>query len=593
MLKKRIIIGLIGIFIICVSFFMIPKLVHANNNLDDPYFEYPTETWIIEKQDYFGCWLEWNFIPVNGQHGDKVTWNFTWNHLPYLEIRDEVTGEILELAYNPIFEIREAIKNETKLKQIYDNIEPLQFKTWGKFKSDVMTLDNYDVIPEDKEEFGGKFTTDIFNFDSGSFIISFKDRWKSGKKVTIGFGSTITYSGITNTITCTGGTVDYPITFWDLWNASDVNNWNIINNTCNTQFKFWCKLQIGDGSILTWFADVSKQVLFADGITTGDYQRYIDVKQYATFRLGTKESAGNRRTYQGCSLIDLDITYYNSMIQASHATQAYIYLYSCHFIDVREPFQKGTWVEATEMWNCIFTGRSYPYFKTISNAQIYNTIVSSYYGFYAQFGGVISELDNFFVSAEHYCFYIQGVWVDFTFSNAKAFGGNYLFRLENVNNDVYAINVEWTSDNWVLKWSDSSGKLYRQYTFNLELQCKNNTYLENANVTLSYSGQNGGIIGSWLTNSTGQIPEQTLSMGFYNQTGGNTIYDYNPYNLTVTKTGFLTYIENFTLTKEIDWNICLVDESVLEDAILLAIIAFIIALFSILLILILTKKRGK
>jgi len=313
------------------------------------YMEYPTETWIIEKQDYFGSWLEWNFIPVDGQHGDKRVWNFTWRHLPYFDAY-AIMDDFIE---NPIFEIRLAYDNETWLKQIYDKTEPLQFRTWGDFQSDVSRLAKYPIVPEDKEEFTGLHTDiNILNFDNGSFLVSFKDKWKMGKKITIGFASTITYSGATNTITCIGGTEGSPIDFWDLWNASDVNGWDVVNNTCNTQFKFWCKIQVGDGSTITWFADIDKQVTFNTGILTGNYQFFIAIKNKATFRIGQLDNAPTYSTSRGCYLHSLETTYIPLMISDQSATSI-IKLY-CSLIDgvgtkrVYLGWSSGTWT----IWNC-------------------------------------------------------------------------------------------------------------------------------------------------------------------------------------------------------------------------------------------------
>lgn len=70
---------------------------------------------------------------------------------------------------------------------------------------------------------------------------------------------------------------------------------------------------------------------------------------------------------------------------------------------------------------------------------------------------------------------------------------------------------------------------------------------------------------SGLTNSTGQIPTQTLTMGFYNQTGGDTIYSYNPYLLTITFDGYQTYMQTFNITQKEDLTLSLqVDETIAD-----------------------------
>ena len=68
-----------------------------------------------------------------------------------------------------------------------------------------------------------------------------------------------------------------------------------------------------------------------------------------------------------------------------------------------------------------------------------------------------------------------------------------------------------------------------------------------------------GIVGSWLTPANGSIPTQTLTQGFYNQTGGDTIYSFNPYNITITKTDYFTYTQLFTLNDKKAWQIALLE----------------------------------
>ena len=148
---------------------------------------------------------------------------------------------------------------------------------------------------------------------------------------------------------------------------------------------------------------------------------------------------------------------------------------------------------------------------------------------------------------------------DVTVSNIYSRGHTYVLADGTFAQDKLAnitiINGDF--DTWNFYWTASSkGRVWRKYTFDLTVTYPNGTALSNANVTLTYSGQGSGTVGSWLTDSNGEITTQTLTMGFYNQTGGNTIYSYNPYNLTVFY-GNYSYTKLFNLTEKTSWEIAL------------------------------------
>jgi len=144
-----------------------------------------------------------------------------------------------------------------------------------------------------------------------------------------------------------------------------------------------------------------------------------------------------------------------------------------------------------------------------------------------------------------------------------------------VDYDQYIINGD--VDNWNFVWyPTTTGEVFRQYEFDLTITYMNYTPMENANVTISNSYL--GTSDSWLTYANGSIPPQTYSMGHYNQTGGDSLYDYNPYNITVTRSGFRTYTTLINITKEEDFPIALQETTaaVTYTSAILIVAAFII-----------------
>jgi len=138
------------------------------------------------------------------------------------------------------------------------------------FEVDDIQLETVEPTPE------MNFTIKRFHLPD-NLVLSFEDLFFKGfmvdvlnptEIVVMGFeGKThlnldpITYSSPTITVTgYTGGT---PCRFWDVWNASNVNGWGAVFNNYDTQYFFnSSRLQIGDGSVLTYFADTAVQVAF-------------------------------------------------------------------------------------------------------------------------------------------------------------------------------------------------------------------------------------------------------------------------------------------------------------------------------------------
>ena len=555
MMKKR---GLLLLLLLSLSATLTPPPVEAQET-PFTYFEYPTETWIIEKQDYFGQFLEWAFVPVEGQHGDKRGWNFTWTQRDFLEVYNDTTGDIVESIENPILRLRRGESAE----EIYEEVGGLGgFENWGDFKSDVSRLNKYPIVPEDKEDFTGLHTDiDILNHDQGWFLVSFKDNWKLGKKITIGFGSTVTYNGGDNIITVTGGAEGSEIDFWDIWNASNVNGWNVVsnNNGTNYQFEFNCKIVLGDGATPTYFNDTNKQITFLDGILTGNNQYFIEVKASATLTLGTVGSTVYTAK-DGVSILSLEQTWNYQRIGCS-STSGKMYLYGCtfqgwdstHSINIMYP---------TRVYSCLlsYTGI---YFIKFIHSEIYDVILlQPYFALYDIYG----TIDRVYHHG-------GGTYGVVTVGAVNVVVSNYIqnpasissIRVFDLTGSLSLIDCELAA--WTISWGGTStGPVNRQYTFNVAVVDSLGNPVENADVTLTHSGQGGGTDYTGETPVNGSIPEQTISKGFYNQTGGNTIYPIEPYNVTVTATGYQTQTFIFNVSAPLDWRIPL---TLVEDGLLI------------------------
>jgi hypothetical protein len=117
----------------------------------------------------------------------------------------------------------------------------------------------------------------------------------------------------------------------------------------------------------------------------------------------------------------------------------------------------------------------------------------------------------------------------------------------------YLINVE--TDAWVFQWLDANetGKIYRQYEFDLTTE-------PSATVTLKDNAAN--TVFSVTTDAiTGAIATQVVSRGYYQRATANTLQDYGPFTLTITKTGKMPHTQTgIVLTEKTKLQIALRDQ---------------------------------
>lgn len=357
----------------------------------------------------------------------------------------------------------------------------------------------------------------------------------------------ITYDAPSNTITVTGYTEGTPCTFTDVYNADVAGGWGVVSLQGTSQFLFDCKLQIGDWNTATYFADTEKNIMFADGLRTAHNIHLIRVLTYAYVRFGELTDAGLKQTNKGCTFIDLNTAAYYGSIIYTYFGNSYVYLYGCSF----DATVGDIWVFANRCYNCIFQGWAYLYYSL----DIFNVFITGgTYGLrYPQSGGTINNV--FFLSSST----AQALWFRSTYAaSATNFycrkNGGYFIWVEyaaGTQQDYNIINAD--TNIWQIGFSSASytGKVYRQYTFNFQVTDYSGTPIENATVTLKDKDSNE--IFSLSTDANGDIAEQTVSKGYYDQAHGNTLQDYGPHTLTVTKAGYIPRTRVFDLTEKVDW----------------------------------------
>jgi len=372
----------------------------------------------------------------------------------------------------------------------------------------------------------------------------------------------MSYNATSNTITLVNttsiGTSSNPYNFTSVWEyARAINGSCLVERMNETQFLFNVKLQVGDGGNETWFADSDKQVTFLKGIATAHEERLIWVRYNANFRLGILEDATTFSTRSGCTITSLETTYRAFLIRddSSAAPSSKISIYSSSLGSIAGTglkcylgWSSGNWT----IWNTLLSG-TYPVFSSTANVNIYNLYVANAY---TGFGDTPASGTLNYINIKN-CDYGIATSSGFTIKNSILKNITTTdFRLTSVSNDCYAINTE---SSWTFTWlGTSTKKLYRQYEFDLNVTDTSGRAIEGVNVSIQ-SLSSDPVCSDYRNNTyaNGSISTQTITMGYYNQTGGDTIYSCNPYRIKINKTGYGEYETNFNIDRKTDWTIAL------------------------------------
>ena len=388
----------------------------------------------------------------------------------------------------------------------------------------------------------------ITNFTAnGSILITGTEEYGAAQTETIAFtgngvyNSTLYWKTITHTrVTVYANTFTYTLS---------QGQWGVVWKQGTTQYQIDSIFAIGDSSNATVFTDTSKLVVFT---VTGGQQ----VKSYAnsTVTFGTLNDAATYSTKNGCTFI--------STGQASAAFwTAYggtVNWYSCTYI-------------GTGIANWVFSSAAGGYVKALYNCRFENVKSVTSYGstfdlYNVYVGGSQASLAdatsnptvNYLTcKASQYAIIFQG---SSNLTVRNLIGGNQSLKfiyVDSLTVHGYLIDTVWLdSANWTITWAGvCTGNIYRQYTFNLKVTDKDNVAISGATVVLKDNA--GTQIFSVTTDVNGDIVQQTVSRGYYNQANGNTLQDYSPHTLTITKAGYQRYTKVLTLTEKTIWQIAL------------------------------------
>jgi len=361
---------------------------------------------------------------------------------------------------------------------------------------------------------------------------------------------TWTYDAPSNTVTVTGGTSGSPASIAIDGYAADVaGGWGVITRLNNYQYQLACKFNIGDGSTETHVKDSEKQFVLADGVV-GSWAYYFEVKANAYLTFGNMENQSQKATNQGVSFICLDVDIAVGLINnlVGGYKQGTIYLYSCQFTTLT--YTSHITAHSGRIWNCILT--KHVMLRWCYNADIYNVTIQkedTYHAIATSSGTMdrilVQNVGNVFYSLGYETFSASNVVARGCVNFMQVYGaGSANFNFTNVDSDVMAFTFD-------ASWT---GKVYWKYLFDLQVLDKDGVAISEASVILKQA-DNTTVINA-TTDAIGKISQTTVTRGYYNRANDNTLQDYGPFKLTVTKTGYMPYVLNdIILNKNLDWRI--------------------------------------
>lgn len=432
---------------------------------------------------------------------------------------------------------------------------------------------------------GVRMYTSVFNITTKiDLILTLTARgWTLGTE-------NITYDTLNNIVQVIGFNKTNPCSFQDVVDVNDEQGWGVVDAIGTNQFKFNAQLKIGDPSTVTWFNDTNAQVFFEfdndcdcpfypciHEYLTRTYAIYMKPNSYLT--LGELVDAENKVTSGGVSILLGNNT---DALLTSDACN--LYLYGSYFSSTYE--YEGTpasimllttgggMVVGTNvtLYNVVLSYLSVCELEGYLSVDIHNLELIDTYGLSIDNLGLMPTPPEQSLSGID----VKGTYAFIWMSNqqspltiiglqGKDASESSFYYSAWCNSYVYLVDAD--LDAWTFEYYDEESTVdtVRQYSFDVTVIYPNGTGTEDANVTVTHYGQGEAQDFTELTNANGQINTKTLSMGFYNQTGGNTIYSYNLHNIVIADVpGYQDYDANFTLDEPSDFTIALTPECIYD-----------------------------
>jgi hypothetical protein len=352
---------------------------------------------------------------------------------------------------------------------------------------------------------------------------------------------TYTYVAGTNTCTISGaGSTNFAA----LVAADTAGGWGKYTaDATGTQIILDGQLVVGDGTNALTCSDSGKEIIIKSA-ASGQLAVRIYVRNNAVFTLGVLNSETYKTTSQGCALYLVRSSYGHAVLFNAESSAATINLYGCQlYYTVLYWGRMDLFIKHGDVYNTLLSSSSDVQFAS-STATFFNVMGTNAQLFKSCSG---STFVNCRITGQNtYAAISEELGSTSVYTNLYIRDVSKLLQTWYLSTGCNVSFINADSDNWSIEWNgdpvDHAGRVLRRYEFDLTTDTS----------ALCVLKDNAGITIFSVTSdaATGVIATQTVSRGYYNQANGDTLQDYGPFTLTVSKAGKDTHTETLTLTEK-------------------------------------------
>lgn len=369
-----------------------------------------------------------------------------------------------------------------------------------------------------------------------------------------------------NGITVTGGTEATPTTLQDIYNADVAGGWGVFTKQGSGQFRADCNIFIGDSGSNGWLKIVNESLEMGDGYKI--MNSWVADGTASTRGLTIGKIDANNRPYQGGFIRGNsfgggqanDSRTYPLLNLRHTGTGTKVLIYGSVFYNaIGSSWDLMVDAPIFKLRDSIFSG-SFGIYCNSSDADLYNIHLHKLGETASSWGDLIDVVTD-----------PGNTWNDIKVDRIRnAAGGGVTASAKNIKalnkveiNRANTLKLIDSEFNTTLLITDANGKIVDQRSFNLKVIDKDGNAISGATVTLN--NVNGTQQFSVTTAADGTITEQIVDSVDWTGTA-ETETNYNPFTLTISKSGFLTYRKDWTFPdrtqkKGIDWTIKLFHSS--------------------------------
>jgi hypothetical protein len=315
--------------------------------------------------------------------------------------------------------------------------------------------------------------------------------------------------------------------------------WGVIWQLTNKTYQIDVRIDFGNGSTSTYFLDKSPTTNTVILSLSSGYP--ILKLSNATVIFGEVADETNKQGKNGINFIRTGA--------ATEWNMGDIKCYGCSFKGGM--YLRGS-SSGARYWNC--SGDMT--FQESANTDFNNILFSS-----GSMAGRNESADNTMSGFRGVCTYLS-------YNSMRALSDANLFftmllTLQYPQADCYLTDC--TFNIWKFYWTNQTGDIYRQYTFNLHLTDQGSTNISGASVVLK--DKDGNTVFSVSSGADGKIAQQTVLYRKYvhvlNNYNGDAYNptEYGPHTLTITKAGYQDYQDVITIDRKMDLEVALALEA--------------------------------